>query len=55
MREKDLASFAKAKYDGENIYANLDAQVLDYKERLEQATQQTMDKKKQNTFFLSLH
>lgn len=37
MREKDLAAFAKAKYDGENIYANLDAQVLNYKQRLEQA------------------
>ncbi|MFT3749238.1 MAG: NAD(P)H-dependent oxidoreductase [Agriterribacter sp.] len=37
MRSKDLYAFARAKADGENIYENIDAQVLNYKERLEQA------------------
>lgn len=37
MREKDLASFAKAKYTVAHLFQSLDPQVHDYKKRLEQA------------------
>jgi putative NADPH-quinone reductase len=35
MRAKDLAAFVKAKYEAHNAYECLDAQVLNYKQRLE--------------------
>lgn len=37
MRAKDLSAFARAKNEGENIYKDIDLQVLNYKQRLEQA------------------
>lgn len=37
MRSKDLSAFARAKKEGENIYTDIDPQVLEYKRRLEQA------------------
>lgn len=37
MRAKDLHAFAKAKHGGENIYKDIDPQVMNYKERLMQA------------------
>jgi putative NADPH-quinone reductase len=37
MRSKDLSAFARTKNEGEAIYRDIDPQVLNYKQRLEQA------------------
>lgn len=37
MRAKDLEAFAKSKYEAMNVIESLDTQVLNYKQRLEEA------------------